>query len=74
MKRAYTGILKVAFCLTLLSSWLALYAACSGEDSFKSQSLSQGFCNSERGDGRCDTDGDCCPGRRCSAFGMCEDC
>lgn len=29
-------------------------------------------CTWERSDGRCNNHEDCCPGRECSAFGMCQ--
>lgn len=74
MKRAYIGIVLALLSLPFVTSISALYAACCGEDSFMSRPRAQGICNWEQGDGRCDTDGDCCPGRKCSAFGICESC
>ena len=53
----------------------SLYGACQGEG-FRARPVrsSNGFCSWERGDKRCNTDGDCCPGRECSAWGMCQKC
>ncbi len=54
----------------------SLYGVCSEEEEFRARPLasSNGSCNWERGDKKCNTNGDCCPGRECSAFGMCQDC
>lgn len=69
-----TIIKKISTLLALLSipAVTTLYSACYGEDTFKSRPSN--VCNWERGDGRCNIDGDCCPGRECSAFGFCQSC
>lgn len=32
------------------------------------------LCRQERLDKRCNNDSDCCPGKQCNSFGMCEVC
>ncbi len=51
-------------------------SACAYEDLFRVRALSSynGNCNWERGNGRCNTDSDCCPGRECNAFSFCQAC
>ena len=47
----------------------SIYGTCDGECAFRSSPI-----ESERGDNRCNIDGDCGPGQECSAFGMCQSC
>ncbi len=61
---------KTLSALALLSlGAITLYGACAEEDTFRSSPI-----ESERGDNRCNIDGDCGPGQECSAFGMCQAC
>jgi len=43
-----------------------------GQDDASEQWSSGESCTWERSDGRCNNHEDCCPGRECSAFGMCQ--
>ncbi len=52
---------------------ISLYGACCGEEVFRSHPFGRSG-SWERGDGRCNLDSDCGPGRECSAFGMCQLC
>jgi hypothetical protein len=72
MKARHVYLLLAILALPLVTS--VLYSTCCGEESFMSRPASSGICNWEKGDGRCDSDGDCCPGRKCSALGFCESC
>jgi hypothetical protein len=60
--------------VSLVSS---LYATCCDHESFKRRGViacpTRG-CPWERGDGRCNKNQDCCPGRQCSAQNFCEAC
>ncbi len=74
MKAAYAYIILALLSIPAMASITSLYATCCGEESFMARPSSNGMCSWEQGDGRCDGDGQCCPGRKCSALGFCENC
>jgi hypothetical protein len=48
--------------------------ACCDDDQRKKSGCPNVGCTWERSDTKCNNDSDCCPGKQCSAFGMCEAC
>lgn len=61
---------KVLLYAIMMSAFPLVQAECDGT----SGSAAEGTCNKERGDKKCNSSGDCCPGRQCNSFGFCEYC
>lgn len=64
-KILYAGLLGAVLPIVLYVG--STYSQCRedrpGEDPY--------FCSRERGDKRCNTDGECCSGKGCDSFGYC---
>ncbi len=74
MKAAHIAIILALLSLPIATSVQSLNAECYGEETMMSRPGSLGICNWEQGDGKCDSDGDCCPGSNCSGNGFCVPC
>ena len=72
----YTFFISALLTVPVVTYVTFLYAACSDEETFAVHPLSNDSsnCNWERGDSRCNSSEDCCPGRECDGFGFCQAC